>query len=417
MIEKNVDAVIIGSGPAGLAAACKMKEMGIDPVVIERDNILGGILPQCIHPGFGLVYFKEELTGPEFIQRFIDKAKGYNIDIKLNTMVLEIEYESYMRKRVIAVNPDEGVLCFNTKVIILAMGCRERTRQNINMPGTRPSGVYTAGTAQRLMDIEGLMPGKEVVILGSGDIGLIMARRFTLENAKVKMVVEIQPYLCGLTRNRVQCLNDFDIPLLLSHTIVDIHGYERVEGVTIARVDENFVPIKGTEKYVACDCVIISVGLIPENELSTRAGISIDPATGGPIVSEELETEIPGIYACGNVLLVNDLVDFAVEQAEIAAESASKFIKNSGRIPMKWKKVIPGKGIRLIVPHKVSGKVDVSFLLRVEKPVEDAKIVIPEIAKKIKIRRAVPGEMIRINLKKEEIIKSGDRLTFSMEVE
>lgn len=414
MIERNVDTVIIGTGPAGLAAACKMKELGVEPIILERDKFLGGILPQCIHPGFGLIYFKEDLTGPEFIQRFIDKVRSYKIETKLNTMVLEIKNDSKERKKVIAINPKDGLIIFNTKTIILGMGCREKTRYNINIPGTRPAGIFTAGTAQRLINIEGLMPGKEVVILGSGDVGLIMARRFSLENAKVKMVLEIQPYLCGLLRNRVQCLTDFNIPLLLSHAVVDIHGKNRIEGVTIAKVDENFKPIKETEQYISCDCLILSVGLIPENELSSNVDIVIDPNTGGPIVTENLETTVSGVFACGNALLVNDLVDYVVEQGEIAAIGAVDFIKCSSRRTGRWQNVICGEGIRLIMPQRVSGDKDMKFLIRVNEPFQHIKLFIEEINKEIELERAVPGEMIKIKLKKEEISKAKDKLTFSI---
>lgn len=412
MIERDVDCLIIGSGSAGLSCACKIKKYGVEPVIVERDNILGGILSQCIHPGFGLSYFKEDLTGVEFIQRFIDKVSSYNIESMLNTMVLEIK-NSFPKKKVIAVNSKDGIIIFNAKTVILAMGCREKTRHNLNIPGTRPAGIYTAGTAQRMINIEGLMPGKEVVILGSGDVGLIMARRFTLEGARVKMVIEILPHLGGLLRNKVQCLDDFNIPLILNHTVVNIHGKRRIEGVTIAKVDKNFKPIKRTEKHVLCDCLILSVGLIPENEISKNAGIKIDSRTSGPYVNENLETTVPGIFACGNVLLVNDIVDEVVLQGEIVAKSAFLHIKNL-KSKEKWKNVICGKNLRFVVPQMVSGKKDVKFLLRVKRPVENAVLEILEISKKIKIERAMPGEMLKIGLKKEEIRKAGNKLSFSL---
>lgn len=320
----NYDIVIIGGGPAGLGAAVEAYEKGVkNIVIIERDKYLGGILEQCIHNGFGLQEFKEELTGPEYAQRFIDKVEEYDINVMLETMVLEITPDRIVK----AVNSKEGVFTIKAGAIILAMGCRERPRGAIMIPGTRPAGILTAGTAQRYVNMEGYLPGKEIVILGSGDVGLIMARRLTLEGAKVKAVVELMPYSSGLTRNIVQCLEDFNIPLLLSHTVIEIHGKDRVEGVTIAKVDENREPIMETAQYISCDTLILSVGLIPENELSQKAGIELDPITGGPIVNEMLETSVPGIFACGNVLQVHDLVDNVTAEARLAANSAIRFIR------------------------------------------------------------------------------------------
>jgi len=319
------DIVIIGGGPAGLAAAIAAKKSGInDVLILERDSCLGGILNQCIHNGFGLHTFKEELTGPEYAARYIEKATEENIPYKLNTMVLSISD----KLEIAAVNEEDGLINIKAKAVILAMGCRERPRGALNIPGFRPAGVYSAGTAQRLINIEGQQVGKEIVILGSGDIGLIMARRMTLEGAKVKLVAELLPYSGGLKRNIVQCLDDFGIPLLLSHTVVKIHGKKRVTGVTIAKVGNDRKPIAGTEEYYACDTLLLSVGLLPENELSKSAGVELSNITGGPVVNDNLTTSVEGIFACGNVLHVHDLVDFVSEEAAIAGENAAEYVLN-----------------------------------------------------------------------------------------
>ena len=347
---KAYDLVIVGGGPAGLAAAVSARDNGITSIlIIERDKELGGILNQCIHNGFGLHTFKEELTGPEYAARFASQVKERGIEYKLNTMVMDISPE----KKVTAMNHTDGMFVISAKAIILAMGCRERSRGALNIPGYRPAGIYSAGTAQRLVNMEGYMPGKEVVILGSGDIGLIMARRMTLEGAKVKVVAELMPYSGGLKRNIVQCLDDFGIPLKLSHTVVDIEGKERVSAVTIAEVGPDKKPIPGTEIRYTCDTLLLSCGLLPENELSRAAGITLSPVTSGPVVNESLETNVPGIFACGNVLHVHDLVDYVSQEAAAAGKNAAAFIQRGEDLSEKAIEILPEGGVRYTVPKFV----------------------------------------------------------------
>ena len=341
------DIVIIGGGPAGLAAAEAAVQAGArDVLILERDTRLGGILNQCIHNGFGLHTFKEELTGPEYAARFEARVRALQIEYRLGTMVLSISPE----KTVTAVSREEGLVTIEAKAVILAMGCRERARGALNIPGFRPAGVFSAGTAQRLVNMEGYMPGREVVILGSGDIGLIMARRMTLEGAKVRVVAELQPYSGGLKRNIVQCLDDYGIPLKLSHTVTEIHGKERVTGVTISAVDENLKPVPGTEEFYSCDTLLLSVGLIPENELSTGAGVALSRVTNGPVVNESLETNVPGIFACGNVLHVHDLVDYVSEEAAAAGRAAAVYLQQGEQREDKAIHINASGGVRYTVP-------------------------------------------------------------------
>ena len=416
------DIVIIGGGPAGLAAAISAKRSGVDSVLIlERDKELGGILNQCIHNGFGLHTFKEELTGPEYAGRFIDQAKELNIEYKLNTMVMDISPQ----KVVTAMNREEGLFEIQAKAVILAMGCRERSRGALNIPGYRPAGIFSAGTAQRLVNIEGYMPGREVVILGSGDIGLIMARRMTFEGAKVKVVAELMPYSGGLKRNIVQCLDDYDIPLKLSHTVVDIKGKERLEGITLAQVDGHGKPIPGTEEEYSCDTLLLSVGLIPENEISRGMGVDMNPVTSGPKVNESLETNIEGVFACGNVLHVHDLVDFVSEEAGTAGRNAAEYVKQGEKRRQGGKeiKMNPVEGVRYTVPGTINvDRMDENLTVRfrvggvykncyISAYFDDERV--------IHRKRPVvaPGEMEEIKLTKEQLLKYPDLQTITVKIE
>jgi len=400
----DYEIVVIGGGPAGLAAAIEAKQKGVSSIlVIERDRELGGILQQCIHNGFGLHVFKEELTGPEYAERFINELKAEGIEYMLDTMVLEMT-----KDRVItAMNGKNGLMHIQAKAIILAMGCRERTRGAIAIPGTRPAGIFSAGTAQRYLNMEGYMVGKRVVILGSGDIGLIMARRMTLEGAKVLAVAEVMPFSGGLMRNIVQCLDDFDIPLLLSHTVTEIKGRDRVEGVVISQIDENRKPIPGTEISYDCDTLLLSVGLIPENELSREAGILIDKSTNGPIVNEAMETSLSGIFACGNVVHVHDLVDFVTAESKRAGSCAAEYVLGTMEGEMESLTSIPGDGISYIVPQKIrvenlSDKV--TCFMRVNQTFSNVSLVAKagdQIVGEFKKKHLAPGEMESIELKKE----------------
>lgn len=426
-VMMTYDLIIIGGGPAGLAAAVSAKKQGIEKVLIlERDRELGGILNQCIHNGFGLHTFKEELTGPEYAQRFIDQAEEYQVPYKLNTMVLDITEEK-REKIVTAMNRKDGLLFLRTKAVILAMGCRERPRGALNIPGYRPAGIYTAGTAQRLVNMEGYMPGREVVILGSGDIGLIMARRMTLEGAKVKVVAELMPYSGGLQRNIVQCLEDFQIPLKLSHTVVDIQGKERVTGITLAQVDENRKPIPGTEEFYSCDTLLLSCGLIPENELSGNMGVELSRITSGPVVNESLETNVPGVFACGNVLHVHDLVDYVSEEAAKAGIHAAEYIrkweedgkeKELHEIPIETKGGIRYSVPQLIRPELMEDKLTVRF--RVGAVYRDVYISVYLGEKRIihkKKRKMAPGEMEQVILKKSDLTAVGELDKIVMKIE
>ncbi|HIX29647.1 MAG TPA: NAD(P)/FAD-dependent oxidoreductase [Candidatus Blautia stercoravium] len=406
------DLIIIGGGPAGLAAAISAKEQGItNLLILERDQELGGILNQCIHNGFGLHTFKEELTGPEYAQRFIDRAAELEVPYKLQTMVLDV-CEDGGEKKVTAMNRKDGLLVLKTKAVILAMGCRERPRGALNIPGYRPAGIYTAGTAQRLVNMEGYMPGREVVILGSGDIGLIMARRMTLEGAKVKVVAELMPYSGGLQRNIVQCLEDFHIPLKLSHTVVDIQGKERVTGVTLAKVDENRKPIPGTEEFYSCDTLLLSCGLIPENELSAKMGIKMSRVTSGAEVNESLETSVEGVFACGNVLHVHDLVDYVSEEAKRAGIHAAEYIHNRKEEELKvaWElEVEPQNGIRYTVPQTIRPEYmeeKLTLRFRVGAVYKDRYISVYCGSKRIfhkKKKKMAPGEMEQVTLQKSDL--------------
>lgn len=412
MITKEL--VIIGGGPAGMSAAVAAFESGIrDILILERDSALGGILRQCIHNGFGLHRFGEELTGPEYAWRYEQKVVELGIEYKLDTMVLDITED----KVVTATNSADGIIMIKAKAIVLAMGCRERPKGALNIAGDRPAGIYSAGMAQKLVNMKGYMPGKNVVILGSGDIGLIMARRMTLEGAKVHAVCELMPYSGGLARNIEQCLNDFGIPLKLSHTVVEIHGRERVEGVTIAKVDERRRPIEETREYIPCDTLLLSVGLIPENELTKSANVSIDRITNGAVVDQDRQTEIEGIFSCGNVLHVHDLVDYVSEEAEIAGRGAANYIKgisegNTANISVK----ADGK-IRYTVPQRITAEKDVSVYFRVADVFTDKKVTVKAgdtVLYQKKHQKLAPGEMECVKLTADKL-SGATEITFGLE--
>ena len=419
MSEKIYDLIVVGGGPAGLAAAIAAKQNGLkDVLVLERDSRAGGILLQCIHNGFGLHYFGEELTGPEYAMRFVKQAQELDVEIKVNTMVLEIQKGQPLHN-VIAINSADGLMCLKTKTIALAMGCRERTRGALVIPGSRPAGIFTAGSAQRFVNIDGYLPGKKVVILGSGDIGLIMARRLTLEGAEVKLVCEIMNYSAGLARNMTQCLYNFNIPLKLSTTIIQIHGTDRVTGVTIAAVDERRRPIPGTEEYIECDTVLLSVGLIPENEVSIAAGVQMDSITSGPSVNQYMETSIPGIFACGNSVHVHDLVDYVTEESLLAGKCAADYVKalekSESEEGIKVLPVTPGNRVRYTVPQHVDipegqAKDDDTVMLmfrstEVYKGVTVSVYSGNNLIVQQKKRIVRPGEMQTINLKAKDLNK------------
>ena len=399
----QADVAVIGSGPAGLVAAIEAYRSGAKNVLLlEREEELGGILKQCIHNGFGLEQFKKDYTGPEYAERLIEDLGKTGVRCFLNTMVTGISAD----RTVTAVNSENGVFQIEAKSIVLAMGCRERARGSIGIPGTRPAGVLTAGTAQRLVNIEGYLPGKEVVILGSGDIGLIMARRLTLEGAQVKGVYEIMNYPGGLKRNIVQCLNDFDIPLHLSHTVTEIQGRERVEGVIVSKVDEKMQPIGGSEKFIQCDTLLLSVGLIPENELSKGVGVELSRTTNGPVTSETMETSVPGIFSCGNVSTVFDLVDYVAQTGMSAGRNAARFAigdwkENGGSV-----EVIPGENVRVVFPQRYCFRDDLILYIRPAKPVErPVTLGVSPVEMHIKRLYARPNEMIRVKVTREKLVK------------
>ena len=421
--EMERELVVIGGGPAGLAAAIAAAENGVavdDILILEREPELGGILLQCIHSGFGLHRFGEELTGPEYAARFSKKVVEMGIPALLSTMVLTLHQMEDGRKEITAVSSAHGLIRLKARAVVLAMGCRERGRGALNIPGTRPAGIYTAGAAQKFVNIKGFMPGHRVVILGSGDIGLIMARRMTLEGAKVEVVAELMPYSGGLSRNIQQCLRDFDIPLLLSHTITQIHGKERVTGVTISQVDEKRRPIPGSEQYFDCDTVLLSCGLIPENELTRQAGIPLDPVTGGAVVGENRETEMAGVFAAGNVLHVHDLVDFVSAEAELAGVGAARWLTEGNREEIKLP-VHPQGVIRYVVPQTVSlpAKEDVRLFFRVGEVVDKAAVIVEnggKILYKGMRPRLLPGEMESVTIKAAALAGTeGGQLTVRLE--
>ena len=421
MNSRDYDVVVVGSGPGGLAAAIAAKKNGAERVlVIERDVELGGILLQCIHNGFGVEVFKEDLPGPSYAQRFVKEAHDLKVDALLDSMVLEATSD----RRLFVTSRQGGIQEIKAKALIFAMGCRERTRAQVRLPGTRPAGVYTAGTAQRWVNVEGFMPGKRFVILGSGDIGMIMARRLTFEGAKVERVLEIMPYLSGLTRNYVQCLQDYEIPLQLQHTVKRIIGSQRVEAIEAVAVDDQWQPIPGSEEIIPCDTLLLSVGLIPENELSRQAGVRLDPVTGGPFVDNRFQTNVPGIFAAGNVVHVYDLVDWVTEAGYEAGKSAALFAQGKLATPKQLVPVSAGENVRYVVPHTIDPEAlsegSIALQMRVRQPIE-APVWVEAVAGGHQIARralpyARPGEMVTLNLKPEaaEELRKSDKLVLNI---